>query len=242
MKKTILIALAAMLTLATYAQQPGKPMQGRGGGPGMMHGKPGMEKMKQELNLTEAQQKEMKTLQESFRAKMKDLMDNEKITVKEQRDRRYKLGQEHRAAMQQVLTDEQKQKMTAMRDEQAKKMQERQGRHFEEAAADLKLTDNQQEQIKQLHEKHMAAVKSVRDNEGLDRTARETTLKNLMEQHKAAIKKVLSKDQFEQWEKMRKEYIGKGLPGRGRPGMRGPGMPGHRHGGNHTGMGMGPVI
>jgi Spy/CpxP family protein refolding chaperone len=222
MKKTILIAFAAMLTIATYAQQPGKPMNGRCGQCGMQQGRQGKDKIKQELNLTEAQQKQMKTIQEDFRTKMKGLRENESITVKEQRDRIYKLGQEHRATMQKVLTPEQKQKMVAMREDQAKKMQEKQGQHFEKVSADLNLNDAQKTQMKQLHEKQMAAVKTVRDNEGLDRTARQTTMKNLMEQHKRDMQKVLSKEQFEQWEKMRQDQFAKGGQGKGGQGKCGP--------------------
>jgi len=242
MKKTILIAFAAMLTLATYAQQPGKQMHGRGEGPGMGQGRQEMDKMKQELNLTEAQQKQMETLHEDFRAKMKALHENESITVKEQRDRMYKLGQEHRTAMQKVLTAEQKQKMTAMREDQAKKMQEKQGQHMEKVASDLKLTDAQKSQLKQIHEKHIATVKTVRDNESLDRTARQTTMKNLMEQHKLDMQKVLSKEQYAQWEKMKQDQYGKGGPGKGGPGKGGHGKGGHGHGMHSQVMEQGPVI
>jgi len=242
MKKTILIAFTGILTLATYAQQPDKQMHGRGEGPGMGQGRQGMDKMKQELNLTEAQQKQMKTLNEDFRAKMKALNENESITVKEQRDRMYKLGQEHRTAMQKVLTPEQQQKMKANREEQAKKMQEKQGQHFEKVATDLKLTDAQKTQLKQIHEKHITAVKSVQDNEGLDRTARHTTMKNLMEQHKLDMQKVLNKEQYSQWEKMKQDQYGKGGPGKGGPGKGGPGKGGPGHGMHGQGMGQGPVI
>jgi len=247
MKKTILIAFAAMLTLATYAQQPGKQMHGRGDGPGMGQGRQGMDKMKQELNMTEAQQKQMKALHEDFRAKMKALHENENITVKEQRDRMYKLGQEHRTAMQKVLTPEQQQKMKANREDQAKKMQEKQGQHFEKVSTDLKLTDAQKSELKQIHEKHIAAVKTVQDNEGLDRTARQTTMKNLMEQHKKDMQKVLSKEQYAQWEQMKQDQYGKGGPGkggpgRGGPGKGGPGKGGNGHGMHGQGMGQGPVI
>ncbi len=247
MKKTILIALAAMLTLAVYAQQPGRPGYGKGGRPGMQQGKQGMDRIKQELNLTEAQQNQMKSLNEDFRAKMKALQQNESITVKEQRDRMYKLGQEHRTAMQKVLTPEQQQKMKASREDQAKKMQERQGQQLEKVSTDLKLTDAQKAQLKQIHEKQVAAVKKVRDNESLDRTARQTTMKNLMEQHKKDMQKVLSKEQFAQWEKMKQDQFAKGGQGKGGPGKCGPGKCAPGKGGRGRGMygqgmGQGPVI
>jgi|LakMenEpi03Aug12_release.lakeMendotaPanAssembly.Ray.scaffolds.fasta_scaffold30793_6 Spy/CpxP family protein refolding chaperone len=237
MKKTILIAFAAMLTLATYAQQQGKPMHGRGDCREMGQCRQGKDNMKQKLNLTEAQQKQMKTLQDDFKAKMKALRDNESMTVKEQRDRMYQLGQEQRTAMQKVLTPDQMQKMATIREEQANKMKEKQGQHLEKIATDLKLTDAQKAQLKQIHEKHLAALKTVQGNEGLDRTARQTTMKNLAEQHKNDLQKVLTKEQFEQWKKIREDQYGKGGPGKVGPGRGGPG-----HGMHGQGMGQGPVI
>jgi Spy/CpxP family protein refolding chaperone len=237
MKKTIMIAFAAMFTLAAWAQQHGMPMHGRGGHPGMGKGKPGMEKMKQELNLTDAQQKQMKALQEDFRAKMKALNENEGITVKEQRDRRYKMAQDQRAAMKKILTPEQQQKMKTLREEQEKKMKERQGQHFDKVAADLKLTDAQKAQLQDIREKHMAAVKKIRENESLDRTAHQSGMKNLMEQHKKDMQKVLTKEQWEQLEKMKQDHPGKGRPGKGGGGNGGKGEGGHGYG-----KGEGPSI
>ncbi len=222
MKRNILLAMAMVFTLATYAQRPNRPMYGKEGKPGMGQGKGDMQKkMAQELNLTDAQKKQMKDMQDAFREKMKTLNQNESITVKQQRDEMYNLQKQHRANMKKVLTPEQQEKMTAIRNGQEKKIQEAQLRRMDKIAVELKLSEAQKTQFAQLQTSHQTAMRALMQNDNIDRTAKEKQVKALMDQHKKDMEKLLNKEQQKQLEEMKKDnpkqQRGRGDRGMGRP-------------------------
>jgi Spy/CpxP family protein refolding chaperone len=225
MKRTIWIVAAMVLSIATFAQRPGRPMGGIGYGPNMENGREGIQQLFKELNLTDAQQKQMKTLNENFREKMKVLQEKEDISVKEQRDQMFDLGKQHRSEMKKVLTKEQQEKMNSLLENKRTEMQEKQAKHFEKMANELKLNETQKTQLKQQQEKNRKAMQALRENESLDRSAKENGIKNLMDQHRKDMAKVLTKEQMEQWEKMRQD----------RPNHKGEGK-----GSGHKGGGRGP--
>jgi Spy/CpxP family protein refolding chaperone len=216
MKRTILMITALVLTASIYAQRPGKPMHGQGGKGKMEQRMGGKENPMKDLNLTDAQQNQMKELNGQFREKMKALRENESITVKSQRDQIYILTQQHRADVQKILTPQQREQMKASREANMVKMQERQGRQFDKKAAQLKLTEAQKTQLKQQQEKNRAEMQALRSNDALDRTAKQQKVKSLMEKHNREMEKVLSKEQMEQWKQMKNEAPRNGRHGHGK--------------------------
>ncbi len=74
-----------------------------------------MQKMQDQLNLTEKQKTDMKAIQEKFKTKMQDL-NAEKLTKEERMSKRKDLQKEKRAEMNKILTLEQQTKMKEMRE------------------------------------------------------------------------------------------------------------------------------
>lgn len=224
MKRNFLLAIALVLALGSFAQVTDGPKHSRGGKPGMQPppGRDMQGKMAKDLNLTEAQHKQIKDLQKDFDEKMKSIQQNESITVKQQRDEIYNLEKKRRADMKKILTPEQQEKMTALRVEQDKKMQEGQARRFEKWAGELKLSDAQKTECAALQARQRNSMQALRDNDNLDRTTKDKQVKALMEQHNKDISKILNKEQQKQWEEMRKQ---RPMPQRGPKGM-GPKHPG----------------
>jgi Spy/CpxP family protein refolding chaperone len=219
MKNYISLVIALACTLSVFAQPP----QGRGMGKHKGHfeqqkgGGDRQKRMADELNLTDGQKQQMKSMNESFRQKMKALNDNENITVRQQRDERYNLMKQHRENMQNLLTAEQREKAKNMRAEQQQKMQAAQAKGFEKMAEQLKLTENQKSQFARAQEKQRSSMQAIMQNDKLDRSQRENQLQAIREEHKNEIARILTKEQqrqLDQWKQQRPTNM-QGRPGFG---------------------------
>ena len=109
--KKVLITLIAFLALTisvTAQDKMGKKGHGK-------HHQKGM--MAKELNFTDAQKAQAKTINEDSRKKMQELNKNVSITVKEMRDRKAAIHKERKSKMDGLLTADQKAKQTQLRAE-----------------------------------------------------------------------------------------------------------------------------
>lgn len=213
MKKTMIMLLPILLAISSIAQPP------QGAGPQGKRGQAMQEKgagMKA-LNLTAEQQKQMKELQTKFREQMKALETNESISVKEQRDRREKMMKQHRSDIDKVLTTEQR-KQVADRKASAERMAILKSEmQLEKVGAKMNLSSDQITKLQAEREKTMTQMKAIRNNENLDRTARQKQMETLKKQHEENLAKVLNKEQLEKFkdvqQKNRKEMRQKGPEG-----------------------------
>jgi len=120
MKKLITgIAIILAMTMGAQAQDTTQSKFGRD--------KPRMEDRYKELNLTDAQKAEVKTINASFREKMDNLKKETSLGEKEMKDKKKAISMEHRSAFENVLTAEQKTKFAEMRKERKEKGGHRKG-------------------------------------------------------------------------------------------------------------------
>jgi hypothetical protein len=68
--------------------------------------------------------------------------------------------------------------------------------------------------MKAIHEKNRDACQDIRNNQGLDRIAKETATKKLMEGMEKDMEKVLTKEQLTEWKTMPKQGPNPGGQGR----------------------------
>jgi Spy/CpxP family protein refolding chaperone len=216
MKKTLLIIPALALAFGLMAQQPQRPGYGKKDKPGMER-RGGLNKggALQNIDLTEAQQNQMKTLQMKFREQMKALGQNENISVKEQRDARFNLAKEHRNNIDKILTTEQKSKLKEQRINQQGQKQEMLAKRFDQMAQTLALTDAQKATLQKEREVQRAKMEALRLNENFDRTAFQTSMKEIRANREATMKSVLTSAQYEKWEEMKKQSPPRRGQGRG---------------------------
>ncbi len=80
------------------------------------HHKQGGDKAMHELNLTDAQRQQIKSINNEFKTKMEALRKNENITVKESKTQREALMQERKNRISAILTPEQRTKFSQMGD------------------------------------------------------------------------------------------------------------------------------
>ena len=141
MKKILLSIMAIALGLASIAQEQAKEQKGQAKGQNKEWKKDKKEKKEkeskddghdvkdgkefkefkgrghaygrvaQELNLSDAQKQQMKTINESFRNKMQSLKNDQTLSEEAKQERRKQLAEEHRTQVLAILTPEQRKQL-----------------------------------------------------------------------------------------------------------------------------------
>jgi Spy/CpxP family protein refolding chaperone len=182
---------------------------------------PGRQMAFADLNLTEAQKTQLKTLQESFRQKMKELHANENMTVKDQRDQRFALARAHKQQVEQVLTPEQKATLESKRREQQQKMQERGEQHWQNMAAELQLTEAQKQALTTARTTHRKNMQQIKQNENMSRSQKQAALQAEQQKYKQVMESTLTEAQRNQWKELQQHRPNKRGAMQGRPGQHG---------------------
>lgn len=167
------------------------------------------EYLTKDLNLSDDQKQKMKEVKENHRKQMAELRKNENITVKEMRDRRAALAKEQKAAIDGILTQEQKIKIQEQRTKSIEKRKEMQAKRAEKMKKDLALTDDQSSKLKTMNESYRSKFETLKKNESLDRTAKKEQFKALKQQHKEELKNVLTQEQIQKLDEMKKDKGGR---------------------------------
>ena len=194
------VVLMTFLAVGASAQDKQKEHQGR------HKGKQHREFVTKDLNLSDDQKQKMKGINETFKKQMSELRNNENITVKEMRDRRSAIAKEHRSAIQGLLTQEQKNKLQEHKAKSIEKRKEMQVKRMEKMKKDLALTDDQSAKLKSMNESYRSKFETLRKNESLDRSAKQEQMKTLREQQKSELKNVLTEEQIQKLEEMKKNH------------------------------------
>jgi periplasmic protein CpxP/Spy len=209
MKKTLLTLLAfSAITISAAAQeqqtQPVGPHQHTQCDRSHEHGM-GM----QALNLTADQKAKLKAYDHSFRTQMDSLRKNEDITVRQSRDQEYALRQQRKANFESILTADQKAKLKQLKDDRMAQHDSTMSRHLDRMKTKLGLTDEQVAQIKAQHDAIREKIISIRENDSLTREQKEEQLSSIKNEGKDGFKKILTPDQLNKLEEMKKARMEK---------------------------------
>src|ERR1044072_6652702 len=119
----------------------------------------------EQLNLTDQQKTEMKTINEDFKQQMTDLKKSEdKITVTEWKSKMATIRKDHLEKVQKVLTDDQKASLKKIMHERKFEMRKHGGpRNLERMKKELNLTDDQVTALKKNHESLAQKFKEIRE-------------------------------------------------------------------------------
>lgn len=207
MKKIFLSLLVFSLAFAVSAQDGGGHRRH-----GKMKGK--HEMMAQKLDLTDAQQAQMKTINEDFRKQLADIKKNESITVKEYKDRMAKLRQDHKTKIQSVLTAEQKSRIEKMKMERKTQMEGRMKERGERMKTELGLTADQSAKMESMRKETGEKMKAIRDNKSMDEAAKKEQMKKLKEEQHEKMKSILTAEQLEKMKTLKKSHNGEGKHGK----------------------------
>jgi len=205
MKKIFIMATVICLSVvAVKAQQPGNYGFQHHEGRAYHHHRRDLAK---ELNFTDQQKQQLKTMNSDFRNKMAELDKNENITVKEMRDRKAGLLKEQRTAFQNLLTPEQKTRLEDIRKKGEARRQEMAAKQLDRMKIILGLSDDQTEKIKNANDNFRTQLQKFRDDQTLSRTAKRDQFMALAKQRNDDIKSVLTQEQFDKMQELRKQRM-----------------------------------
>lgn len=212
--KQLLIAASAFFLIAgsAQAQSTQKDSAFRKHQRGGFHHKPGMG-MK-DLNLTDAQKKQFKDLNDSYRKQYTDLRNNKSLGADEQKTKMRALRKEQFGKMQSILTDEQKTKLAAQRKDWGKKGDfahrggQSRGKGFEKMKTQLGLTDDQSAKLKANRADFHTKAKAIRGNSSLTEDQKKEQVKTLAQQNRESLKSILTPEQMEKLKAGRKNKSG----------------------------------
>ncbi|MEO6547248.1 MAG: hypothetical protein ABIN94_04590 [Ferruginibacter sp.] len=201
MKKIVigLFAFAACVFTAN-AQETGKTHHKSN------HGK---HMMLKELNLTAAQKDQLKASRQNTHQQLADLNKNENITVKEYKTRKASILKAQKDAMEKVLTPAQKDQVMQAKQKAEVRHEAMNAKRLEKMKAKLNLSDEQVATIKSNREAGKAKVKAIRENTQLTAAEKKDQLMAIRKAQKDSFKQVLTPEQINKMEDLRKERLDK---------------------------------
>jgi hypothetical protein len=200
MKKIMLTALAFTLAVFSANAQVERKMK---------HQKQQRHDAMKQLNLSEDQKKQAGAIKQDYKAKMQELNKNENITVKESRDRKEALRKEQKTRMQGLLTSEQKTRLEQLKTDKKARKEAHFAKRMDKMKAHLQLTDDQVATLKAGRERMKSRLKSIKENQGLDRVQRKEQMMALKNERKTQMESILTTEQREKMKDMRKKRSGK---------------------------------
>ena len=201
MKKMLMVWMAVATLGATASAQKNQENVTPNGARKNVHHQAALEK----LNLSNAQQDQLKKLRADYQTQMKELRQNESITVKEQRDFSEALRKNHRGQMESLLTTEQKRTLNDQKKLNRQQASRRSKEQWQKMQHELNLTPDQAKALASSRQQTREKMKAIRENDQLDRSARNTEMKAVRQEAKLGIENVLTQTQRTQWKQMRQQ-------------------------------------
>lgn len=210
MKKLITGAFVLALTIGAAQAQTNTPEKAKG------HKKEHKMHKLQDLNLTEEQKGKLKTLHEEQKKEMQALKENKTAT----KEKRKELHQKYREQMQAVLTPAQKEQMAKIKKDQkasGKKADFKKERNVGRKGAftrgdfqkELGLTQDQKDKMAKIRTDFRNQFETLRNDNTQSKEQKRTKMQDLIKAQQEQIKTVLTKEQIEKMQSLRKERSAK---------------------------------
>ena len=170
-----------------------------------------------DLNMTDAQKQQMKSINEDFRSKMQDLKKNDNITVKDFKARKEALFNDRKARVDAILTADQKNKLAQFKndhgDQFASRDRDRDGDHhgggrmngdrMEKMQSELGLTSDQVAKMNADRENFKAKADAIKNNTSLTDQQKKDQFMQLRKEREESFKSFLTPDQIKKLEEMK---------------------------------------
>ena len=156
--------------------------------------------MMKDLNLTDAQKKEVAANRSEYKSKMQALKQDQNISAKEMTEKKAALHNEQKEKMERMLTPEQKNKMAEAKQKNEAEAQQRSEKKLAQMKSKLSLSDDQYKKLKEQQESNQAQMKAIRDNQSLDAATKKQQMTALKNNAKEQRKNVLTTDQLKKME------------------------------------------
>ena len=145
-----------------------------------------------DLNLTDQQKTQLKSLRETQRQQIEQVKQNSSLSEEQKREQIAQIRKQGKDQFTALLTPEQQAKLKTMRE----------GREERGGSAKLNLTDQQKSQIKPILEQSREQMKAVRQDTSLTSEQKKEKAKQIREQTRAQILPLLTPEQQQQLQQM----------------------------------------
>ena len=159
--------------------------------------------MMNQLNLTDAQKQQAKSINDDYRNQLKDLEKNDNITLKDYHSKKANLEQERKSKFQVLLTPEQKDKIAEAKKAGSEKMKIIAQKRLDKMKTDLNLTDEQVAKIQEQRRTSMEQMKAIRENSSLSQEQKKEQLTDLHKSMHDSVNSILTADQIKKRDEIR---------------------------------------
>ncbi|MEO6219136.1 MAG: hypothetical protein ABIO81_01820 [Ginsengibacter sp.] len=208
--KKYLIALSALtiVTVSTNAQTTNQIHSDKR----QSHEKMGHKKhdhhekamMMKQLNLSDAQKQQSKSIRSDYHKQLKQLEQDKNVTPRDFSIKKTELQKEQRSKFESMLTTEQKNKLAETKKENSAKRKIMSEKKMEKMKSELNLNDAQLSKLKSQHDIFKAQAKAITENTSLTKEQKKEQLMDLKKRSKEMEKNILTTEQVQKREEMRK--------------------------------------
>lgn len=210
--KNVIVSAAVILMASLSVKAQEIPERETGESKPIIKEKIVNKKERDNLQLTDAQKVQLKSMNEDLRKKMDDLRKQDNLTVKEYREKMDALRTERQSQFQSILTDQQKSQM--QKDKEANKARAEQFGKKRQAKMkeELNLTDDQMAKMNENRKASMEKINSIRDDKSLNEGQKKDQIKEIMKAQREKTKSILTKEQQKKMKELHKGHHKKRTP------------------------------
>lgn len=164
--------------------------------------------MMKELNLSDAQKQQAKSLRDEYKTQYQQLEANKASMSKEDYVAKKKtLRSEQKEKFDVILTADQKAKMGELKTKQMAKRSDMGEKRMDKMKSNLNLTDDQVAKLKSQHENFAAEAKSLRENSSLTEEQKKQSMMELRKRSQEDQKSILTAEQLQKKEEMKSKRM-----------------------------------
>ncbi|MBI4479848.1 MAG: Spy/CpxP family protein refolding chaperone [Acidobacteria bacterium] len=220
------LALAALVGISQWVHALQTPQGPGPGGPGF----PRLQQLAKQLDLTDAQKTQIKSILDNARTQLQALRSNMNITKQQELDQRRQIEEQTQNSIRAVLTPEQQAKADQLRqqaqDRMAAQQEKMQQQMLTRLTKQLNLSSAQQSLIQSYLNDQKSQLQTLKNNTSLTPAQKLEQMRTIRQQTQEKIKSALTADQQAQLDQLRQQAQNRMRKRFGRRGgfgpMRGP--------------------
>ena len=161
------------------------------------------------VQLTDAQKSELKTLKEGYKQQHEAIRNNSALSEAQKKEQRMELMKKRKADMDRILTADQKKQMAQAKKKGKKGEGKMSGRKpgmkkGDSHMKDLGLTEAQSAKVKTINAQYREKMMELKKNKAAEKSAQKEAFSRLRKQHQEEIRQVLTAEQIEKLNKKQK--------------------------------------